>query len=797
MSYSRVVRIAVIWLSVASLCRAASLTVRYDDQGLTQLRYGDAVLFNAEQWKKTPRVHVQALRIEAPDDERGYQQIWTPKPTASAFDVKTRQLRQIYDWGELHLVYKSNASRLDMELTLVNRGDKTILNAPVHLLPLDLPHVPANTKTFARRKLGVQLLEHTACAIGLRGMAFYPHGEKPLRIEGPSPPKDAFHPVVEDHWFGKPGDPLKPGTQKTYQCSLVVGPATAKAEDLFPDIYEEHAQQRPMTLRWDDRRPIAAVFLCNPHTGSKTNPRGWFQGNKKIDITTEAGIEVFDQRLSDYADNCIARMKEMDSQGVIVWDIEGQEMPHAISYIGDPRHIDRLAPEMHRHADAFMKKFTDAGFKTGITIRPTEIFRTEKNRWGWNHREVANPVANMADKIRYAHQRWGCTIFYLDSSVFSQSYIKGMQKPRNVPWIMPVKMLRQLHEQFPDYLIIPEFASRDAHAYTAPYGHGNLGQGGTPAHIRSIWPKSFKVVAVREQLMATRWNAYVREVADGDVLMFHPWYAARINDYVQAVYREAGYLNQGQPTGGTPLEWATAQTSSMRYHGAAALDPHKSNEHQQLIGLLRDEDLIVRRQALAMLSKGPPITDKPLLEQLLTYFKGDRRNRTSAILRTDAGRALATAGDAAVPLVLPLLETRTLRLETVRLLGRSGTRSPVVLSKLREIIIDTELPYNLREAAVRAVGELGMTEAVPALIDTLAERERSSESLRSAAIVALGNLGDTRAIDPIVNQLAARYSTVVTYRIEREIDEALRKLTGVQGVIGRGEWQKWAIKNRP
>src|SRR5208283_1013781 len=140
------------------------------------------------------------------------------------------------------------------------------------------------------------------------------------------------------------------------------------------------------------------------------NPRGWLQ-TPKIDTTTVAGRADFKEKMMQVADKCVSVAKDLNAQGLIVWDIEGQEMPHAISYIGDPRMLPKTAPEMDRFADAFMRKFSDAGFKLGVTIRPTEVYKPSiAGKPAWDHRLVRDPVALMSAKIDYAQKRWGCTI---------------------------------------------------------------------------------------------------------------------------------------------------------------------------------------------------------------------------------------------------------------------------------------------------------------------------------------------------------------------------------------------------
>ena len=218
--------------------------------------------------------------------------------------------------------------------------------------------------------------------------------------------------------FPETGRLVAPGQTDAYRLSLVFGPPDAKSEALPAQTDAEYAKAHSMTLKWADRRPMATVFLCNSAWGLPKNPRGWFQGTKDVDVTTPEGLEKFSTKLMAYADNCVARMKKMNGQGVIVRDIEGEEMPHAISYIGDPGPCQD-PPEMDRFADALMKKFSDAGFKLGVAMRPTEVYQPGvAGKLAWDHRLVRDPVALMSAKIEYARKRWGCTIFYLDSNVF-------------------------------------------------------------------------------------------------------------------------------------------------------------------------------------------------------------------------------------------------------------------------------------------------------------------------------------------------------------------------------------------
>ena len=93
------------------------------------------------------------------------------------------------------------------------------------------------------------------------------------------------------------------------------------------------------------------------------NPRGWFLDPKGVDVTTPAGRAAFKERVLQYADGSVALLKKMGAQGSIVWDLEGQEYPHATSYLGDPR---SLPEEMDAVADEFFARLRSDGLRTGV-----------------------------------------------------------------------------------------------------------------------------------------------------------------------------------------------------------------------------------------------------------------------------------------------------------------------------------------------------------------------------------------------------------------------------------------------
>lgn len=87
------------------------------------------------------------------------------------------------------------------------------------------------------------------------------------------------------------------------------------------------------------------------------------------------------------------------------------------------------------------------------------------------------------------------------------------------------------------------------------------------------------------------------------------------------------------------------------------------------------------------------------------------------------------------------------RAQAVRELGRSGALG------LREVLSALNDPSRLvREEAARALGVMGMSEGVPALIEKLRDPE---SFIQSASARSLGKIGDLRGIPPLVETLAS------------------------------------------
>jgi hypothetical protein len=271
----------------------------------------------------------------------------------------------------------------------------------------------------------------------------------------------------------------------------------------------------PMAPNWPDRRPIGVLFLASGGHCSLSNPRGWFF-DESLDFTSPGGTERFRNALLDYADTSIANLQRLGAQGAIVWDLEGEQLPHKITYIGDPRQLDLLAPEMAPVAAEFFKKFTDAGLRVGILIRPQQ-FGLAHN--GPHQTTVLNIDRLLREKIDYARTNWGATLFFIDSN-------DSFWRPDEV------LQLRLLAAQRPDVLLIPEHHYLPYWAFTAPYFSLLQGKPDATAPLaRKLFPRSFQVINFADapaDALAAAWHP-------GDILLVRAWYwntdCQRVEDF--------------------------------------------------------------------------------------------------------------------------------------------------------------------------------------------------------------------------------------------------------------------------
>ncbi|MBL8210493.1 MAG: hypothetical protein JNK87_07270 [Bryobacterales bacterium] len=521
-----------IWipaLLVMSSHSSTSLDVSYQigRAGLTSLQF-EGYDYLADGVPRINAVSVRSVSGKPVD---------VPPPAPFRTNWLTRTATAEATWGTISLTYRGSAERLLVTVEVTNRSPHVIDALWLELMQLRFPSRPTEYDSVTpllshgngqpalvaiRHALGRFALVSEDPAgdvlIGLPWATDRPAGTVfPVSLNTGRVPAfpDSTPTIVR---------PIAPGATDRFTVSLRFAGIGGPAKDLTGDVYDRFSKRNPPAPGWSDRRPIGALFLSTAAAGWPKNPRGWLQ-DAQIDTTTKAGIGQLKRRVLGYADASVAILKATGAQGMITWDIEGQQFPHPISYIGDPRRFFELAPEMAEIADEYFRRFRDAGLRTGVCIRPQ---RLQLSADGSARQEQSpDPASVLNEKVRWVRNRWDVSLVYIDSNITAHHF-----QP------LDASIVRGLAQAFPDILFIPEHASLAYYGFSAPYQELRKGVTAAPSLARLLYPTAFSVIYIADGNLERRYQQVRDGVKRGDVLLFRAWYDDPANRLVKRIYSE-------------------------------------------------------------------------------------------------------------------------------------------------------------------------------------------------------------------------------------------------------------------
>lgn len=164
---------------------------------------------------------------------------------------------------------------------------------------------------------------------------------------------------------------------------------------------------------WPDRRPLALLRLWTA-TDPGGNPRSYDHVPPGTDLATAGGRRRFATALAEAGTTIGRRLVAAGYQGVIVWDIEGRQH-NELLYVGDPRRLPELAPEMEVAADGFFAALRGTGLHTGVLLRPQRLERDAATASGWRQRSDVDPALELVAKATWVRRRWGCSLFFINA----------------------------------------------------------------------------------------------------------------------------------------------------------------------------------------------------------------------------------------------------------------------------------------------------------------------------------------------------------------------------------------------
>ena len=545
-----------------------SLQVTYGNQGLQQITYNGSVL---EDLSTSPSDafhiwHMKMTDLSGATLSTG-QFGWGENNNGRSWDASSNAWLYPFTWGSIRVQFVQSGDTLNINVSETNLPNSGVIldGAVIYPLALHFPQLPVgfNDASYPQLAYNTTGPSATLANFGQGEVAVVvPDATKPL-YSGfqPTGANLAYTAIVSGTapdglaTFQPHNDrPVAPGQTDSFTVSLRFAPAGTALSGMAADAYRSWAATWPPSLNWTDRRVIGTAYLAssgqgnvNQPVGFPNNPRRYFNDSNSsdFDVRTASGLSAFQARVLQQAQANVTNLRLLNAQGVITWDIEGEQYPQDTSYVCSPDQIAQAAPEMEslvtdqaspyaglKLDDAYFKTMRDAGFRVGVCIRPQHFATNGDGTASQTYLPDAAVEAEMLGKMQYAHDRWGATLFYIDSTVESDGAV------------LDASIFQQAAAALPDSLLIPEESTPKDYAYVAPFQtflfHLDLG---TDPTVYSYYPKAFSANLINDVdagVLAQYRSQLTQSIRNGDILMAHADYWQANNSTIVQMYADAG-----------------------------------------------------------------------------------------------------------------------------------------------------------------------------------------------------------------------------------------------------------------
>jgi hypothetical protein len=542
--------------------RAQSLQVSYGSKAIQAIHYSGISL---EDTSIHPADSFHIWHMKSTDLHgnviRSGQYGWGENNNGESWNLNSGTEKYKFVWGSITTQLVQHGDTLDMIVTEYNNANSGIIFCGAEIFPFTL-HFPKEPAGFS----GSSQFLNTTTSPGVSTVDFgnglvtsvVPNESVPLYNGWKSMGSQSYSPIMTStapdglpNFLPSRDRPVMPGSSFTYTVSLRFTPPGMVPN--ATDAYRSFASTYPSQMTWSDKRIIGTAYLASSpsNRGDKTqaggflkNPRRYFN-DSSVDVTTPAGLASFQKRMLAQAATNVVNAKVLGGQGVIIWDIEGEEYPQNTSYVCSPDKIALVSPEMEsvisdktsafygrKLDDAYFQTITATGLKVGVCIRP-QMFNLSTSGHASQNFIGGNSaiIANLEKKAMYANRRWGVTIFYVDSTVDQYG---GVLDP---------EIFQQIITDLPNLLFIPEESTPRYYAYSAPFYSFIFRKDiGTQTSVLHYYPKAFGVNLINDvapALLATHQAQLTAAVAQGDILMGHVDYWQSNNSTLNAIYQQA------------------------------------------------------------------------------------------------------------------------------------------------------------------------------------------------------------------------------------------------------------------
>ncbi len=556
----------------------SSLKVSFGNQGVQGISYNGVVLEDLAS-NPSDAFHIWHMKVSDLNGKLISSDGWGESNTGKQWDAGSQTWTYRFAWGSIGVQFVQNGNSLDMKVTEKNSANSGVILDGAVIYPFAL-HFPKLPNGFYDANYPQLAFNTTAPSVTVADFgtgevaAVAPDATKAL-YSGFQPTGQtlAYTPIISGTsldgmaTFQPHNDrPVAPGQTDSFTVSLRFAPSGTPAASLGGDAYQSWAKTWPVQLKWSDRRVIGTVYLAsspqgnaNQPGGYPNNPRRYFNDSNAgdFDVRTAQGLQNFQAKVLQQAVNTVQNLHLLNAQGAITWDLEGEQYPQETSYVCSPDQIAQVAPEMEsvipngssqyagmKLDDAYFKIVRDAGFRVGVCIRPQHFTKNGDGSAQQVYLPNAKVAAEIIRKMKYAHDRWGATLFYIDSTVETNGAV------------LDAGIFQQAAAALPDSLLIPEESTPKDYAYTAPFKtfifHGDLG---TDASVYGYYPHAFSANLINDVdpvKLAAAQAQLTRAVKAGDILMTHADYWQANNPTIVQIYRDAGVSGPGSGGGPSP-----------------------------------------------------------------------------------------------------------------------------------------------------------------------------------------------------------------------------------------------------
>ncbi len=473
-------------LVLAALMRAKPkphLQIVYGSNGIQQLSYAGEVLEDLTQ-NPSDAFHIWHMKctdLEGKVLSAG-QYGWGENHKSRSWNAVTHTWTYLFDWGSILVHFAQSGDTLNINVTETNYANSGVIfdGATIYPFTLHFPALPAgfDNPSYARLNFNTEGPGTTTADFGSGEVIAMPANVSGPLYTGfePAGHPNSYFPILSStamddlaSFLPHHDRPVKPGGSDAFTVSLHFAPSGTPASTITGGTGNESSRQIQEQLHWADRRIIGTAYLASSPQGDPNlpggfpnNPRRYFNdGNAgHFDVQTPEGLAKFQSKMLLQAAKNVENLKKLDAQGLITWDIEGEQYPQATSYVCAPDEIAQVAPELEstidlpsspyrgmKLDDAYFRIIRDGGFRLGICIRPQHFAMYADGTAAQIYLPDSDVKAELIRKIQFAHDRWRATLFYIDSNVNA------------VGATLDASIFQQTAAAFPDSLIIPEHSS--------------------------------------------------------------------------------------------------------------------------------------------------------------------------------------------------------------------------------------------------------------------------------------------------------------------------------------------------